>query len=278
MLRSYSQWEPPPPKKKKHARHWPLIVFHQPLRSPHAEKVTENNGNHSPRLVGGSSHAEEIWYNQIRSSSPALYPPTPSQRGSAPRSLDVLGVWARCLGLFASAVSTWCLHRLGMCSVVSRWCLGLFASAVSRWCLHRLGMCSVAPKLVLCGFQRWRETVFWFKVWAVFGACPDGLGVFLHLQCPDCVCIGWACSLWLQSLCSVAVLDWIPKVTWNSFLVCGLGRFRRVSRWCLGLFASAVSRWCLHSKGDVKQFFGLRFGRFSARVQMVFRSFCICSF
>ena len=31
------------------------------------------------------------------------------------------------------------------------------------------------------------------------------------------------------------------------------------------------------SKGDVKQFFALRFGRFSARVQMVFRSFCICS-
>ena len=31
------------------------------------------------------------------------------------------------------------------------------------------------------------------------------------------------------------------------------------------------------SKGDVKQFFGLRFGRFSARVQMVFGSFCICS-
>ena len=83
-----------------------------------------------------------------------------------------------------------------------------------------------------------------------------------------------------------------------------------MSRWCLGLFASAVSTWCLHrlgmftvapklvlrgcfrlfynyyyvaskgyvdSKGDVKQFFGLRFGRFSARVQMVFRSFCICS-
>ena len=56
------------------------------------------------------------------------YPPTPSQRGSAPRSLDVLGVWARCLGLFASAVSTWCLHRLGMCSV--------------------------APKIVLCGCFR----------------------------------------------------------------------------------------------------------------------------
>ena len=31
------------------------------------------------------------------------------------------------------------------------------------------------------------------------------------------------------------------------------------------------------SKGDVKGFFGLRFGRFSARVQMVFGSFCICS-
>ena len=38
--------------------------------------------------------------------------------------------------------------------LVSRWCLSLFASAVSTWCLHRLGMCSVAPKIVLCGFQR----------------------------------------------------------------------------------------------------------------------------
>ena len=32
----------------------------------------------------------------------------------------------------------------------------------------------------------------------------------------------------------------------------------------------------MDSKGDVKEFFGLRFGRFSARVQMVFGSFCIC--
>ena len=82
---------------------------------------------------------------------------------------------------------------------MSRWCLGLFASAVSRWCLHRLGMCSVAPKIVLCGFQRYRETVFWLAVWAVFGSCLDGVWVFLHLQCPDGVCIGWACALWLQS-------------------------------------------------------------------------------
>ena len=76
-----------------------------------------------------------------------------------------------------------------------------------------------------------------------------------------------------------------------------------MSRWCLGLFASAVSRWCLHRLGmcsvapkivpcgcfgcfirlfsvdskDVKEFFGLRFGWFSARVQMVFGSFCIGS-
>ena len=47
---------------------------------------------------------------------------------------------------------------------------------------------------------------------------------FLHLQCPDGVCIGWACALWLQRLFDV------------------------------------------DSKGNVKQFFGLRFGRFSARV------------
>ena len=130
---------------------------------------------------------------------------------------------------------------LGGFRLVSRWCLGLFASAVSRWCLHRLGMCSVAPKIVLCGcfrlFQRWRERVFWLAVWAVFGSCLDGVWVFLHLQCPDGVCIGWACALWLQRL----------------FL------------------------FYVDSKGDVKEFFGLRFGRFSARVQMVFGSFCICS-
>ena len=79
---------------------------------------------------------------------------------------------------------------------------------------------------------------------AVFGSCLDGVWVFLHLQCPDGVCIGWACALWLQRL-----FMWIPNVTWNSFLACGLGGFRLVSRWCLGLFASAVSRWCLHRLG-----------------------------
>ena len=62
----------------------------------------------------------------------------------------------------------------------------------------------------------------------------------MHLQRSDGVCIGWACS--------VAVLD------------------------CFNYNYVA-------SKGDVKAFFGLRlrFGRFSARVQMVFGSFCICS-
>ena len=85
-------------------------------------------------------------------------------------------------------------------------------------------MCSVAPKIVLCGFQRQRETVFWLAVWAVFGSCLDGVWAFLHLQCPDGVCIGWACALWLQRL------------------------------------------FYVDSKGNVKRFFGLRFGRFSARV------------
>ena len=79
------------------------------------------------------------------------------------------------------------------------------------------------------------KAFFWLAVWAVFSSCPDGVSVFLHLQCSDGVCIGWACALRLQRLFHV------------------------------------------DSKGDVKQFFGLRLGRFSARVQMVFRSFCICS-
>ena len=80
---------------------------------------------------------------------------------------------------------------------MSRWCLGLFASAVSRWCLHRLVFAWAG--LVLCGSK-------------------------------DC-------------------FMWIPKVTRNSFLACGLGGFRLVCRWGLGLFASAVSRWCLHRLG-----------------------------
>ena len=73
---------------------------------------------------------------------------------------------------------------------------------------------------------------------------------------PDGVCIGWAC-------------DVAPKIV---FLACGLGGFRLVSRWCLGLFASAVSRWCLHRLGmcSVAPVFWLA-------VWMVFGSFCICS-
>ena len=51
--------------------------------------------------------------------------------------------------------------------------------------------------------------------------------------------------------------------------------------WRQSLFSVAVLDCCFNyyvaSKGDVKAFFGLRFGRFSARVQMVFASFCICS-
>ena len=69
----------------------------------------------------------------------------------------------------------------------------------------------------------------------------------------DCfsVSIGWACTLWLQRLCSVAVLD------------------------CFNYVASKGDAKAF----DVKAFFGLRlrFGRFSARVSMVFGSFCICS-
>ena len=149
-----------------------------------------------------------------------------------------------CLGLFASAVSRWCLHRPGMCSLgVWARCVGLFASAVSTGCLHRLGMCSVAPKIVLCGcfrlFLRWRERVFWFAVWAVFGSCSDDVWVFLHLQCLHGVCTGWACALWLQRLRSVAGALWLQRL----------------------FFLFSVD-----SKGDVKAFFGLRFRRFSARV------------
>ena len=110
-----------------------------------------------------------------------------------------------------------CLHGV---------CIGW---ACALW-LQRL--CSVA---VLDCSKRWRERVFWFAGWAVFGSCRDDVWVFLHLQCLHGVCTGWACALWLQRLCSVAVLDCF------SFIY-------------------------VDSKGNVKQFFGLRFGRFSARV------------
>ena len=94
----------------------------------------------------------------------------------------------------------------------------------------------------------------------------------------------------------------------KEFFGSGFGRFRLVSRWCLGLFGSkatacvllleAFGKWgnwlddgfigwacaghvllrpkrlfLVDSKGDVKEFFGLRFWPFSARVQMVFGPF-----
>ena len=79
-------------------------------------------------------------------------------------------------------------------------------------------MCSVAPRIVLRGCFKIVliyvaskgdvKEFFGLRCWAVFGSCPAGVWVFLHLQCPDGVCIGWACALWLQRLCSVAlVLD-----------------------------------------------------------------------
>ena len=129
---------------------------------------------------------------------------------------------------------------------MSRWCLGLFASAVSTYgvcigwacSLWRQSLCSVAvldcfnyyvaSKGDVKAFFGLRFGRFSARVQMVFAS-------FLHLQCSDDVCIGWACALWLQRL------------------------------------------FYVDSKGDVKAFFGLRFGRFSARVQMVFRSFCICS-
>ena len=53
----------------------------------------------------------------------------------------------------------------------------------------------------------------------------------------------------------------------TGFFGSGFGRFRLVSRWCLGLFTSkAISRGpkdvFVDSKGNVKEFFGSGFGRF----------------
>ena len=62
------------------------------------------------------------------------------------------------------------------------------------------------------------------------------------------------------------------QLVFGSFCICSVYRLQR-------LCSVAVLDCFIYvaSKGDVKEFFGLRFGRFSARVQMVFGSFCICS-
>ena len=82
----------------------------------------------------------------------------------------------------------------------------------SRWCLHRLGMCSVAPRLFYVDSKGNVKQFFLLAVWAVFGSCLDGVWVFLHLQCPDGVCIGLC--LHRLGLCSVA-----PKI-----VLCGFQR------------------------------------------------------
>ena len=56
-------------------------------------------------------------------------------------------------------------------------------------------------------------------------------GSFLHLQCPDGVCIGWACALWLQRL----------------FYVDSKGDVKEL----FSLRASAVSRWVFALAGHV---------------------------
>ena len=146
---------------------------------------------------------------------------------------------------------------------VSRWCLGLFAS-----------------KATAC--------VLLFEAF--------GSGVLFASKATACV-------LLFEALGS-GVLR--PDFA-TGFFGSGFGRFRLVSRWCLGLFASKATACVLlfevfgpvfccsrlseavfqarfreahkivlvDSKGNVKEFFGSGFGRFSARVQMVFRTFRI---
>ena len=74
--------------------------------------------------------------------------------------------------------------------------------------LHRLGMCSVAPKIVFVFVDSKGDVkeFFWLAVWAVFGSCPDGVWVFLHLQVST-----WC--LHRLGMCSVA-----PKI-----VLCGCG-------------------------------------------------------
>ena len=93
--------------------------------------------------------------------------------------------------------------------------------------------------------------------------------------------IGWACALAAQKI----VFCGFQRYNVKEFFGSGFGRFRLVSRWCLGLFASKATACVLlfeafgsgvprpdfarpkrlffvDSKGNVKEFFGSGFGRF----------------
>ena len=96
--------------------------------------------------------------------------------------------------------------------------------------------------------------------------------------------LGWACALAAQKIVfRLFLVD--SKGNVKEFFGSGFGRFRLVSRWCLGLFASKATACVLlfeafgsgvprphfarpkrlffvDSKGNVKEFFGSGFGRF----------------
>ena len=158
----------------------------------------------------------------------------------------------------------------------------LFLSVVSVF--PRLGMCSCGPKEFFLD-SKGNVQDFFDRVLAVFGSYPDEVWDFSLLRLPLVFCCSRFSGLCFavrgfRKRCSKARFREAQKIVFvdskgnvREFFGSGFGRFRLVSRWCLGLFASRAPRpervllfeafgSDVDSKGNVKEFFGSGFGRF----------------
>ena len=91
------------------------------------------------------------------------------------------------------------------------------------------------------------------RVLAVFGSCPDGVWDFSLLRLPLVFCCSRLSGLCFavrgfRKRCSKARFREAQKIVFvnskgnvKEFFGSGFGRFRLVSRWCLGLFASTAT-------------------------------------
>ena len=119
--------------------------------------------------------------------------------------------------------------------------------------VSRLGMCSCGPKEFFLD-SKGNVQDFFDRVLAVFGSYPDGVWDFSLLRLPLVFCCSRLSGLCFavrgfRKRCSKARFREAQKIVFvdskgnvKEFFGSGFSRFRLMSRWCLGLFATRAPR------------------------------------